>query len=255
DVITGSGRLVVGFSNEQAIDTVPVSINIQGFRVMVHLRGRKRTCFRCGADDHLKRDCTTVKCVSCRQLCHENCNQSPSYANTVKSRKEYPNNRGQRAVTNTRSSQDPDGFQGGNAVHENNTTLVAAENIEIEEITNVHDLSDTSSETDEVFEKLAWRHDIMNFAMPYMIQVMREYISKVELNRMKTTMFQSWATRLATAALGPAWFAGWSALFAGWPVTFPGWPALFPGWRATFPGWPATFPGWPATFRGWLTAR
>ncbi|CAF1029310.1 unnamed protein product [Didymodactylos carnosus] len=104
-------------------------------------------------------------------------------------------------------------------------------------------------------EKLAWRHDIMNFAMPYMIQVMREYISKVELNRMKTTMFQSWATRLATAALGPAWFAGWSALFAGWPVTFPGWPALFPGWRATFPGWPATFPGWPATFRGWLTAR
>ncbi|CAF0917706.1 unnamed protein product [Didymodactylos carnosus] len=155
---------------------------------MVDLRGRKRTCFRCGADDHLKRDCSAVKCASCRQFGHENCNQSPSYANTVKSRKEYPNSRGQRAVTNTRSSvstehpdtlvilscdnngmvplpvhvqQDADGFQGGNAVHENNTTLVAAENIEMEEITNVHVLSDTGSETDEVFESVSQgsKHD------------------------------------------------------------------------------------------------
>ena len=27
--------------------------------------------------------------------------------------------------------------------------------------------------------ELAWRHNIMDFAMPYMIQVMREYIGKV----------------------------------------------------------------------------
>ncbi|CAF0746769.1 unnamed protein product [Didymodactylos carnosus] len=32
----------------------------------------------------------------------------------------------------------------------------------------------------DVILELAWRHDIMNFAMPYMIQVMREYISKVD---------------------------------------------------------------------------
>ena len=31
----------------------------------------------------------------------------------------------------------------------------------------------------DVILELAWRHDIMNFAMPYMIQVMREYITKV----------------------------------------------------------------------------
>ena len=31
----------------------------------------------------------------------------------------------------------------------------------------------------DVILELAWRHDIMDFAMPYMIQIMREYISKV----------------------------------------------------------------------------
>ena len=31
----------------------------------------------------------------------------------------------------------------------------------------------------DVILELAWRHDIINFAMPYMIQIMREYITKV----------------------------------------------------------------------------
>lgn len=31
----------------------------------------------------------------------------------------------------------------------------------------------------DVILELAWRHNIMDFAMPYMIQVTREYISKV----------------------------------------------------------------------------
>ncbi|CAF0750843.1 unnamed protein product, partial [Didymodactylos carnosus] len=48
--------------------------------------------------------------------------------------------------------QDPDGCQSGNALHENNIPSVAVENIEMEEITNVYDLSDTGSETDEIFE-------------------------------------------------------------------------------------------------------
>ena len=33
----------------------------------------------------------------------------------------------------------------------------------------------------DVILELAWRHNIMDFAMPYMIQVTREYISKVRL--------------------------------------------------------------------------
>lgn len=33
----------------------------------------------------------------------------------------------------------------------------------------------------DVILELAWRHNIMDFAMPYMIQVMREYTSKVNL--------------------------------------------------------------------------
>jgi clathrin heavy chain len=32
----------------------------------------------------------------------------------------------------------------------------------------------------DVILELSWRHDIMNFAMPYMIQIMREYITKVD---------------------------------------------------------------------------
>lgn len=31
----------------------------------------------------------------------------------------------------------------------------------------------------DVVLELAWRHNIMDFAMPYFIQVMREYLSKV----------------------------------------------------------------------------
>ena len=31
----------------------------------------------------------------------------------------------------------------------------------------------------DVILELSWKHNIMDFAMPYMIQVMREYISKV----------------------------------------------------------------------------
>jgi len=33
----------------------------------------------------------------------------------------------------------------------------------------------------DVILELAWRHNIMDFAMPYMIQVMREYTTKVLL--------------------------------------------------------------------------
>ncbi|CAF5132189.1 unnamed protein product, partial [Rotaria magnacalcarata] len=32
----------------------------------------------------------------------------------------------------------------------------------------------------DVILELAWRHNIMDFAMPYMIQIMREYITKVD---------------------------------------------------------------------------
>ena len=31
----------------------------------------------------------------------------------------------------------------------------------------------------DVILELSWRHNIMDFAMPYMVQVMREYLSKV----------------------------------------------------------------------------
>ena len=38
----------------------------------------------------------------------------------------------------------------------------------------------------DVILELAWRHDIINFAMPYMIQIMREYITKVRSISMVT---------------------------------------------------------------------
>ena len=34
----------------------------------------------------------------------------------------------------------------------------------------------------DVILELAWRHNIMDFAMPYMIQVIREYVGKVRIN-------------------------------------------------------------------------
>ncbi len=40
----------------------------------------------------------------------------------------------------------------------------------------------------DVILELAWRHDIMDFAMPYMIQTMREYISKVNIHCQSNTM-------------------------------------------------------------------
>lgn len=38
----------------------------------------------------------------------------------------------------------------------------------------------------DVILELAWRHNILDFAMPYMIQVMREYITKVSVIVTKT---------------------------------------------------------------------
>ena len=35
----------------------------------------------------------------------------------------------------------------------------------------------------DVVLELAWRHNLIDFAMPYMIQVMREYLSKVRVLR------------------------------------------------------------------------
>lgn len=35
----------------------------------------------------------------------------------------------------------------------------------------------------DVVLELAWRHDIMDFAMPYFIQVMREYLTKVRTEK------------------------------------------------------------------------
>ena len=32
----------------------------------------------------------------------------------------------------------------------------------------------------DVILELSWRHKIMDFAMPYMVQVMREYLAKVK---------------------------------------------------------------------------
>lgn len=37
----------------------------------------------------------------------------------------------------------------------------------------------------DVILELAWRHQIMNFAMPYLIQVSREYITKVTLFKLE----------------------------------------------------------------------
>ena len=34
----------------------------------------------------------------------------------------------------------------------------------------------------DVILELSWRHNIMDFAMPYMIQVMREYTAKVMIS-------------------------------------------------------------------------
>lgn len=41
----------------------------------------------------------------------------------------------------------------------------------------------------DVILELAWRHQIMHFAMPYLIQVSREYISKVTLFRLKILLY------------------------------------------------------------------
>src|SRR6218665_117885 len=41
----------------------------------------------------------------------------------------------------------------------------------------------------DVILELAWRHNIMDFAMPYMIQVMREYTGKVTYNQCRPVLF------------------------------------------------------------------
>lgn len=52
----------------------------------------------------------------------------------------------------------------------------------------------------DVILELAWRHNIMDFAMPYMIQVVREYISKVRKSKLKfLVQIKSWKGIIANA--------------------------------------------------------
>lgn len=41
----------------------------------------------------------------------------------------------------------------------------------------------------DVVLELAWRHNIMDFAMPYFIQIMREYLTKVRTEERPETYF------------------------------------------------------------------
>ena len=43
----------------------------------------------------------------------------------------------------------------------------------------------------DVILELSWKHNIMDFAMPYFIQVMREYTAKVRNHKLKN-FFQSY---------------------------------------------------------------
>jgi len=65
----------------------------------------------------------------------------------------------------------------------------------------------------DVILELAWRHNIMDFAMPYMIQVMREYTSKVLLSHFCT----QWL--IAVKVSGGSVVGRWTCDFAG---SFPG---------------------------------
>ena len=48
----------------------------------------------------------------------------------------------------------------------------------------------------DVVLELAWRHNLIDFAMPYMVQVFKEYIDKVCGANFKTVVtFLSWETR------------------------------------------------------------
>ena len=61
----------------------------------------------------------------------------------------------------------------------------------------------------DVILELAWRHNIIDFAMPYMIQVMREYISKVRAGSLLQPLAQvgSWGHH----SLG---WSGWGERFS-----------------------------------------
>ena len=61
----------------------------------------------------------------------------------------------------------------------------------------------------DVILELAWRHNIIDFAMPYMIQVMREYISKVRAGSLLQPFAQvgSWGCQ----SLG---WSGWGEIFS-----------------------------------------
>merc|ERR1712059_248384 len=60
----------------------------------------------------------------------------------------------------------------------------------------------------DVILELAWKHNIMDFAMPYLVQVMREYTSKVDKleeaeNLRVTEAMETEPTLMLTGPAGP----------------------------------------------------
>jgi clathrin heavy chain len=102
----------------------------------------------------------------------------------------------------------------------------------------------------DVILELAWRHKIMDFAMPYLIQVMREYVTKVDrleeaenlrISEKKETEYKPVVMESQPQLMltGPAGFPGTTAGFNSTAS-----PAAAPGGTYTIPGQMPSYQGY-----------
>ncbi|KAJ3604235.1 hypothetical protein NHX12_028976 [Muraenolepis orangiensis] len=94
----------------------------------------------------------------------------------------------------------------------------------------------------DVVLELAWRHHIMDFAMPYFVQVMREYLSKVDQSAEKVDKLEELDSQRKTedevTEPQPIVFGQQLMLTATAPATVAPQPP-YPGYGYTAPGFPA----------------
>jgi len=104
----------------------------------------------------------------------------------------------------------------------------------------------------DVILELAWRHKIMDFAMPYLIQVMREYVTKVDrLEEAENTRI----TEKKETEYKPVVMESQPQLMltgpAGFPASTAGFNGASPAPGAAAPGGTYTIPGQMPSYQGY----
>jgi hypothetical protein len=74
DVLTTKRKVLIKLRENFTIDDIPTLIKIGGHLCLTTILGRMIKCFKCNDVNHVRKNCTAVKCQKCKRYVNGNCN-------------------------------------------------------------------------------------------------------------------------------------------------------------------------------------